>query len=260
MRQRLYLFIASFGLGPYYAWRAVEELATFLRNLRSSPAKSIDDSRQRYEQYDDREQRAYENGGRLALWRGRIQHTNFKEIRRRYLEYLYTEVQSDRYPMRMLEVGCGNCINQVELKEHYKGNAELFGLDISGRRLAVAKQYFGERLAGVTLQEGSITERTPWPDGYFDIVFSMFCIEQIAYETRSAIAEMVRLARVKVVMIEPVFELGRLAQKLYLYNADHTRILLKSCRELGYEPSRLEVLDVHDNPVNQSSIVVLTKP
>ncbi len=69
-----------------------------------------------------------------------------------------------------------------------------------------------------------------------------------------------RLARRKVVMIEPVYEFGNRAQRMYLINADHNRILLKSVRELGYEISRLEPLDIQSNPLNQSTLLVLEIP
>lgn len=254
MRHRLHQLLAGLGPGPFYAWRTLEEAIVFARRLRVSPGKTVADSKSIYERYDDREQRDYESRSRLAYYRGQLREMSFRDIRARYLEYLCEELKP---PLRILEVGCGNCINLMELRRRYSSAVELHGLDVSAQRITVARKHYGDALDGVEFTVGSITERTPWPDRHFDVVYSMFCLEQIAYETRSAVAEMMRLARSKVVMIEPVYELAGIAQRLYLYNADHTRILLKSIRDLGVVPARLESLDISDNPVNQSSIVVL---
>ena len=220
------------------------------------PLAKTGEEREIYQQYDDREQRDWETRFETVLDRGRITVLPFKEVRRRYVDYLCQELQA---PGRILEVGCGNCINLIELKARYGDTVELHGLDYTPERLKVARRYFGSRLNGVALHEGSITQPTQWPDGYFDFVFSMHCIEQISYQTHAAVAEMARLARRGVVMIEPVFELANAAQKLYLINADHVRILLRAIRDVGLNPRRVEALDIQSNPVCQSSIVVIDR-
>jgi SAM-dependent methyltransferase len=224
--------------------------------LRQPFQKTIFDSRAIYQRYDDREQRDWESRSDAVLDRGKIRVLPFKEVRTRYVDYLCKELE---LPARVLEVGCGNGINLVELKARFGDSIELHGIDYSPERLKVSRRYFGERLDGVSLHEGSITARTQWPDGHFDVVFSMHCLEQISHQTHAAVAEMARLAARRVVMIEPVFELANLAQRLYLLNADHVRILLTAIRDLGLTPRRVEPLDIQSNPVNQSSIIVIDK-
>jgi ubiquinone/menaquinone biosynthesis C-methylase UbiE len=248
----------------FYKLKFAKLKKKFLRNLYSDSGfvKTTEDSKDIYEKYDDREQRDYVSRSRHCVYNGKVKKLPFKIIREKYLNYLYEELASvnpGRRPLRILEVGCGNCINLVNLSQRFKKEVELYGIDISTRRLEVARKFFKEDLAGVNLFEAARTQKTNWDNGYFAVVFSMHCLEQIAHETMAAVKEMYRLADRKLVMIEPVFELGNPAQKLYLYNSDHCRILLKTIHALGYKIARLEPLNIQSNPVNQSSIVVIEK-
>ncbi len=256
--------IGKFSTKLFYQLKFAKQKKKFLRNLysTSSLSKTTEDSKDIYENYDDREQRDYVSRSRFCVYNNKVRKLPFKIIRDAYLQYLYEELDSvnpRRTPLKILEVGCGNCINLLNLSKRYKEKAKLYGIDISAKRLEVARKFFGEGLNGINLYEAPITQKTNWDDGYFDVVFSMHCLEQIAYETRAAGKEMYRLADRKLVMIEPVFELGNAAQKLYLYHSDHCRILLKTIHALDYKIARLEPLNIQSNPVNQSSIVVIEK-
>lgn len=259
MRKELRDFSAKLGTRPYYAVRAIEEVYDFLRSIRSPFKKNVDISRDIYNKYDDREQRDYESASWQCIRDNKVAVLSAKEIRDIYLDYLYYELDEIR-PSRILEVGCGNCINLVNLKERYP-KAEIHGLDVSSGRLEVSKKYWGERLNGVKLHNQSITSITNWRNKYFDAVFSVHCIEQISEpeETTRAVAEMARITSGKVVMIEPVYENCNISQKLYLHNADHVRGLLGSVRSLGLEPVRNEVTSIQSNPVCNSTILVLDR-
>ena len=70
---------------------------------------------------------------------------------------------------------------------------------------------------------------------------------------------MYRIANNKIVMLEPVFENGTFLQKIYLIVSDHTRILLKSIKDLGLPLEKNDILDLQFNPSNQSSILIINK-
>lgn len=182
-------------------------------------------------------------------------------LKKKYLEYLYEEIDkvSKDNSLRVLEVGCGNCINLLNLREKYGNRLELFGIDISQKRIETAQKFYGKRLNDIELSQQSITSKTIWDDKHFDVVFSMHCLEQISYSGEYALKEMYRLAIKKIIMIEPVFELGSPLQRLYLYNADHNRILFKTLKDLKYNISRIEPLRIQPTP-NQSSIIVVSLP
>lgn len=249
----------------YYAWNLQIQYRVLRNRLQANSQimKTTVKSKEAYEAYDDREQRNYDNESRLSWYSSRLGNMPFKESRAHYLAYLYEEIDRLIVPgklLRILEVGCGNCINLVCLKEKYGDLIQLTGLELSPRRLQVAKDYFGERLSGVLFHIGSVTEHiTEWKDGKFDLVYSMHCLEQIAYRCEDAVHQMSRLTNHMIVMIEPVFELGNPTQRLYLINSDHNRILLPTIKELGLNISRMEPLNIQSNPLNQSSIIVIQK-
>lgn len=249
----------KFGTLPYYAVRTAEEVYTFA--FKKKFQKSVEDSREIYNQYDDREQKDYINDRRWeCVLDGKVQVLGAKEIRQHYLNYLYAEIDElkPQNGFRILEVGCGNCINLVNLKERYP-DAEIHGIDVSENRIETSKKFWGESLEGVSLSVRSITKRTPFEKGYFNVVFSMHCIEQISQDTELAINEMLRITGTKTVMIEPVYENCNLAQKLYLKNADHVQKLLPSVIESGMHPVTNKVTRIQSSPVCNSTLLVLDR-
>lgn len=241
----------------YYTLKFGTQLVRFAKSLYTGDGiKTNETSRQIYEHYDNREQVDYDRESRVCLYKGKLEKLSLKEIRERYLEYLFEEIPQST--SSILEVGCGNCINLYNLKGEYP--VKLTGIDIASNRIKIASEYFGDSIAGIDLIAPlSITEETPFPENHFDVVFSMHCLEQIAYDSRAAIAEMYRIAKKKVVLIEPVYEHGNAAQRLYLTAQDHNRVLLRSIQELGLEVDRCEPLNIQSNPLNQSSIITIAK-
>ena len=185
MKKNMKYFIGKLSVKLFYRIKFAEQKKKFFRNLFSDSGftKTTEDSKKIYEKYDDREQRDYVGRSRYCVYKNKVKRLSFKEIREAYLRYLYEEldfVGSHQKPLRILEVGCGNCINLVNLSKRDKDGFELYGIDISARRLDVAQKFFKKDLAGVKLYEAPITQQTTWHDGYFDVVFSMHCLGSIA--------------------------------------------------------------------------------
>ena len=248
-----------------YLLNLVKGIIKFTGLLRKAKStRTSIDSREEYDLLDNREQVAYETGSRTVMVNGVFQKMPVKESRQIYLSHLYNYLDqviedSSGRPIRVLEVGCGNCINVINLIEKYGDALEITGMDISDERIKVAKAHYGEMLDGVEFSVASITEGLDYRDNVFDVVFSMHCLEQIAYETRDAVREMYRLASKFVVMIEPVFENGNAVQRLYLISVDYCRILLKCVEQLGYKTVENRSLEVQVSPSNQSTLLVLEK-
>jgi len=256
--------LLHYNVDLFYKWKFFRMKSKFIKNLKAREPflKTTEDSKIIYDNYGDREQKEWESKSVRCLYNNQIVMLTIKEIKIHYLKYLYEEIspiRADNKPIRILEVGCGNCINLVDLKKTFGTFVELYGIDISKNRINVAKNYFGEKLSDVNLQPKSITEKTCWDDNYFDLVFSMHCLEQIPYKVEDALREMYRLTNKKLVLIEPVIEFGNPAQRLYLYVSDHNRILLRTIKNLAYHISRIEPLNIQSNPLNQSSIIVIGK-
>ena len=247
-----------------YYWNSFRKLKNkFIQNIKTDPViKTTEDSKNIYDGYDDREQRSFEYGSNRCLLHNHLITMTKREIRYMYLRHIYSvidEMIKKDEISTVLEVGCGNCINLMMLKEHYGDSLKLFGMDISQKRLDVAKNYFGEKLAGIELFQQSIVENTGIASSYYDLVFTMHCLEQIPYKIERALSEIYRITNNNLVLIEPVFEFCNPAQKMYLYYSDHNRILLKTIEKLDLPVIYKRSLEIQSNPLNQSSIIVIER-
>lgn len=248
----------------YFRWLYRNQMRRLAQMLESGEHmfKVPHASRAEYERYDEREQRAHETAAWDCLVDGRIRRLPARTIRARYLDVLCAEIDAALaagVEPTVLEVGCGNCINLVELKVRYGGRLRLSGFDVAANRIAVARRYYSARLEGVELWTASATDA---PDRIasgrrYGIVFSMHCLEQMPYEAHHAVRSMLGLATGRVVFIEPVWEFAGPAQRLYLMIADHVRTLLPAVRALKAPILRAEPLPIQASLKNHSSLVVI---
>lgn len=221
----------------------------FIKKLlkKDDSTKTTSDSYDIYQNYNDREQIEYENDSSKMLYNNLIVNMSWKEARLLYLDNIFIEIDSllkKKKNIKILEVGCGNCINIVNIKKKYGHGIDIVGLDISDERINVAKRYFSPFLDNIEFKIFSITEKTKFADNEFDMVFSMHCLEQIAYDSKKAVSEMYRITNNRLLMIEPIFENGTFLQKLYLIDSDHNRVLLKNILELKLPITTNEILKI----------------
>lgn len=246
----------------YTYWTQVRRLLSYV-NARNNFFKIPTTSKDIYDSKDDYEHRDYETGSTLCRVDNRIVKMSHREIRDHYCEYLFREIDAllaDKPKLRILEIGCGNCINLMLLKKHYGDRVQLAGYDISAKRLEVARGYFGTILDDVELRSVSVTDPVPEDErGRFDLVFSMHCLEQIPFAVQQAVQGMHDRSSSTIVMIEPVFEFARPEQKLFLIYSDFVRTLLPTIRYLGYRVVRAEPLPFESSIKNQSSLIVIRK-
>ena len=242
--------------------KVIRLLINKLANKSERIIKTTEDSKAVYDQYDDRDLRDERiNQPELMLVGGKVLNVGLKDRRINHLQYLFTEIDrlleiQDR--VKILEVGCGNLANAYETKKKYNDRVYYGGIEISRERISIGLSAFPE-LARDNFTTQSITERTNFSDGEFDIVFSMHCLEQIAYDTKNAISEMHRISNKLIVMIEPVFENGNFLQRSYLMLSDHTRILLQTIYSLNLKLTRNEICNMQTNLENQSTLLVISK-
>lgn len=259
---------ATFGRWPWLVDRLnyVDQLVKLLKRFRreENPWKIPITSRDSYDDYDDEEQRAFYSSKKRRCRDGdRIVFATEQEARARYLAPIFAEIDGlleTSSVVAVHEIGCGNCINLVLLKERYGDRIRLSGVDISTGRINVAKTFFGEKLEGVDLGIESVAEPTPEAEKEkYDLVFSMHCLEQIPYAALQAVKGIWERSRARVVMVEPVWEFARAAQKLKLVRNDFIRTLLPTVRYLGYDIVRAEPLGFESSMKNQTSVIVLKK-
>ena len=256
--------VLGFHRSVWMKQRLLSLFTQFVGSLKDGQSflKTTDDSKDIYQRYDDKEIRDYYGSSSIMLMNQEPTMMSFQQERMIHLNYVFREIDAillRKDKARILEIGCGNCINIFEIIRKYGDHVEVHGLDISDNRIKVAQNYFKSGLDDAHLSVAYITERTSFPDNQFDLVYSMFCLEQIAYDAKAALREMYRICGWRMIMLEPVFENGTVMQKLYLIVSDHTRILLKSISELRLPLIRNEIMDLQCNPSNQSTVLVVEK-
>ncbi len=247
----------------YFRIREYKLIKRYLRRLRDGDDLRLTNasSKESYEAYDDSEQRAYETGSVRTLQDGIIKRVTFREIREAYLSEIYLQLDEliaskEGGPVRILEVGCGNCINAMRLLDRYRDKIKYSGFDLSPQRIEVSKQYWGDRLNGAEFSVMSATD-IGFADNSFDLVFSMHVLEQISYLVGQALDEMLRVSANRIVFVEPTYEFGLPAQRLKLTLNDQLRTLLPELESRNVNILKSYPCKTLANPTNPTGIHVI---
>ena len=117
-------------------------------------------------------------------------------------------------PESILEVGAGEChkIGRINIK------CKKVATDISIKRLLSGQSNF----PNIYIVQANAS-KLPFKDDEFDVVFSNHCLEQMPYEYKDAIKEMLRVAKKAVFLFEPSYEKGSLTQKMNMYAKDYVK-------------------------------------
>ncbi len=157
-------------------------------------------------------------------------------------------------PANVLEVGCGNGINLLTLAGCMP-EVELTGIELTeaGHRAALAIQdepalpqaihdyapvpvRDPEAFRRVRFLKGSAAE-LPFADGAFDLVITVLAVEQMERIRSKALAELARVARRHVLMIEPFRDVNRsLWSRLNVYRRDYFRGSIDELGRYGLKP------------------------
>jgi SAM-dependent methyltransferase len=256
----------------FYFLKFYRELFLLIKNVRARNVltKTQMDSFKSYENHGFADHEAYENNSYYyVMFKNKVTKMGSIQVRQIYIDPIKIQIRNllkIKSQINILEVGSGNCINLYLLKKEFKDQVNLTGIDISPTRIKVAKDYFGEGLNGVTLIAEDITSQELFDNQSFDLVFTMHCLEQITYNGKNTISEILRLTKYKTILIEPIYELANSSQKLYLINADHNRVILKDLKNLLETSSfsdmsitELSPLEISSNPSNPSAIVLIDR-
>ncbi|WP_445679294.1 class I SAM-dependent methyltransferase [Radicibacter daui] len=230
-----------------------------------SENKKFYSSKDEYDQYDDREMMQFEHGNCRALVNGYLQELPFSEVRNAYLDSVYRVISEniksnlENRKIRILEVGCGNGTNLMLLNSAFGDAVELSGVDISAERIKRGTEYWGRRLGSATLSVADATEMNGIESNSYDVVYSICALEQINDGLARAVSGMARISKSDIVFVEPVFEYGNEAQRLYSLVANHCRNLLSLIMAQGLDVVEARKMNILHNPLNPVGVVRLKK-
>ena len=157
-------------------------------------------------------------------------------------------------PKKVLEVGCGNGINLISLAGHFP-EVEFTGVDLTAAGIEAAKSvqakdqlppaladYIPLDMADprafqrIRFQQGSAAE-LPFADGEFDLVYTVLAVEQMERIRDRALAEIARVARGHVLLLEPFRDANRRGlRRLYALSRNYFRGSIDGLHRFGLEP------------------------
>lgn len=135
----------------------------------------------------------------------------------------YSQILSKFKFRRILEVGAGELTTLSSLGDYLEKNIEYYAMDLSLNRVYLGRNEFMKRYNRKIHVCKANAISLPYPDNYFDLVFTSHCLEHMPYDYQKAIDEMCRVTRKLVVLFEPSYELGDFSQKLRMIAKDYAK-------------------------------------
>lgn len=157
----------------------------------------------------------------------------------------------------VLEVGVGEATTLSGVLKRLAPGVAL-GCDLSWSRVHVANQWLYEQDLSAALFVGDLF-RIPLADASVDVVYTSHSLEPNGGREHEAIAELFRVARHGVVMVEPIYELAPSEAQERMRAHGYVRGLREAAEMLDAELIDYRLLPVCSNPLNPSGVVTLRK-
>src|SRR5262245_16947409 len=133
------------------------------------------------------------------------------------------------------------------------------GFDISWSRIAYGKAYAHEQGQASQLFVGDIFA-IPVISGAVDVVYTSHSIEPNRGREKEALAELYRVARRFVVLLEPASTFGNEATKERIITHSYCSDLERHARELGYRVKEHRLFEFQARHINQTELIIIEKP
>jgi ubiquinone/menaquinone biosynthesis C-methylase UbiE len=166
----------------------------------------------------------------------------------------------DRWaPRSVMEAGVGEATTLSNvLRQMRRAPERALGFDIAWSRVAVAREYAARQGVPADLFAGNLTQ-IPLEDSAVEVVYTSHSIEPNRGREQQILAELYRVARRYLVLLEPSNELGSEGTRRHIEEHKYCLDLGRHARELGYDVIEHRLFEHVRNPVNQTALVVIAK-
>jgi len=135
----------------------------------------------------------------------------------------YYKVLSEYKFKNILEVGAGELTTLGSMASFLGDDIEYYAMDLSLNRVYQGREDFLKRHNCKLQVCKANAVALPYPDNFFDMVFTSHCLEHMPYDYKKAIDEMCRVAKKVIVLFEPSYEMGTFSQKIKMKASDYVR-------------------------------------
>ena len=143
----------------------------------------------------------YNGAPRKSMVDGKITQCLPEQIKEFYLDQIAEQIQISG-ARRILEVGCGTSVNLYELSQRLP-DIEFQGIDITPARIEVGKNWLKEHKNFEPNAKVGDATQLEFDDNEVDLIYTIHCFEQIDQYALAGVKEACRVAKKKVVFLEP---------------------------------------------------------
>ncbi len=159
----------------------------------------------------------------------------------------------------VMEVGSGEATTLAGVLEGLPQRpCVALGFDISWSRCAQGRGWLRQKDQLADLFVADLFH-IPLADSSVDVVYTSHSLEPNGGRERSAIEELLRVARCAVVLVEPIYELAHDEAKRRMERHGYVRGLKDMAESLGCIVSDYRLLDVCANPLNPTGVIRIEK-
>lgn len=159
----------------------------------------------------------------------------------------------------LLEVGVGEGTTLAGVLQELHGQVgKALGFDISWSRILFGNDWLQKSCQVAELFVGDLLH-IPLANDSVDVVYSAHSLEPNAGLESEIIAECLRVARVGVVLVEPIYELASHEAQSRMRRHGYVRGLKEAAQNLGGVVVDYRLLELTASPLNPSGVLALSK-